>query len=132
MHPGGPFWVRRDAGAWSIPKGEYAQDEDPLAAARREFEEELGSAPPSGEPTDLGEIRQRSGKRVRAWALAGDFDATTATSNTFTMEWPPRSGRMTEFPEVDRAQWFSMAQARAMIVSAQEELLDRLEDLEGK
>jgi predicted NUDIX family NTP pyrophosphohydrolase len=132
VHPGGPFWVRRDAGAWSIPKGEYAQDEDPLAAARREFEEELGSAPPSGEPTDLGEIRQRSGKRVRAWALAGDFDATTATSNTFTMEWPPRSGRMTEFPEVDRAQWFPVAQARAMIVPAQEELLDRLEELEGK
>jgi predicted NUDIX family NTP pyrophosphohydrolase len=132
VHPGGPFWVRRDAGAWSIPKGEYAQDEDPLAAARREFEEELGGAPPSGEPTDLGEIRQRSGKRVRAWALAGDFDAATVTSNTFTMEWPPRSGRMTEFPEVDRAQWFSVAQARAMIIPAQEELLDRLEDLEGK
>jgi predicted NUDIX family NTP pyrophosphohydrolase len=124
--------VRRDTGAWSIPKGEYAQDEDPLAAARREFEEELGSAPPLGEPTDLGEIRQRSGKRVRAWALAGDFDATTATSNTFTMEWPPRSGRMMEFPEVDRAQWFPVAQARAMIVPAQEELLDRLEQLEGK
>jgi predicted NUDIX family NTP pyrophosphohydrolase len=132
VHPGGPFWVRRDAGAWSIPKGEYAQDEDPLAGARREFEEELGSAPPSGEPTDIGEIRQRSGKRVRAWALAGDFDAATATSNTFTMEWPPRSGRMTEFPEVDRAQWFSVAQARAMIIPAQEELLDRLEDLERK
>jgi predicted NUDIX family NTP pyrophosphohydrolase len=132
VHPGGPFWVRRDAGAWSIPKGEYAQDEHPLEAARREFEEELGSAPPSGEPTDLGEIRQRSGKRVRAWALAGDFDAAAATSNTFTMEWPPRSGQMTEFPEVDRAQWFSVAQARAMIVPAQEELLDRLEDLEGK
>lgn len=101
-----------------------------MAAARREFEEELGSAPPPGEPTDLGEIRQRSGKRVRAWALAGDFDAATATSNTFTMEWPPRSGRMTEFPEVDRAQWFSVAQARAMIIPAQEELLDRLADLE--
>jgi predicted NUDIX family NTP pyrophosphohydrolase len=132
VHPGGPFWVRRDTGAWSIPKGEYAQDEDPLAAARREFEEELGSAPPSGDPTELGEIRQRSGKRVRAWALAGDFDAETATSNTFTMEWPPHSGRMTEFPEVDRAQWFSVAQARARIVPAQEELLDRLEELEGK
>ncbi len=127
VHPGGPVWSRRDAGAWSIPKGEYEPGEDPLAAARREFEEELGTAAPGGEPVDLGEVRQKSGKRVRAWALAGDLDATAIHSNSFTMEWPPRSGRQQEFPEVDRAQWFGLAQAREKINPAQAELLDRLE-----
>jgi predicted NUDIX family NTP pyrophosphohydrolase len=128
VHPGGPFWAKRDQGAWSIPKGEYGPDEDPLAAARREFKEELGSAPPDGEALDLGEVRQSSGKLVRAWALAGDLDAGTISSNSFTMEWPPRSGRVTEFPEVDRAQWFSIDQARAKINPAQAELLGRLID----
>jgi predicted NUDIX family NTP pyrophosphohydrolase len=126
VHPGGPFWAKRDQGAWSIPKGEYGPDEDPLAAARREFEEELGSAPPDGEALDLGEVRQKSGKRVRAWAMAGDLDAGTISSNSFTMQWPPRSGTMREFPEVDRAQWFSTEEAKAKINPAQAELLDRL------
>jgi predicted NUDIX family NTP pyrophosphohydrolase len=126
VHPGGPIWARRDLGAWSIPKGEHAADEDSLAAARREFEEELGQRPPGGEPVDLGEIRQKSGKRVRAWALAGDLEASAISSNLFTMEWPPRSGQTAEFPEVDRAQWFSIEQARAKINPAQAELLDRL------
>jgi predicted NUDIX family NTP pyrophosphohydrolase len=126
VHPGGPFWVRRDAGAWSIPKGQYLPGEEPVAAARREFEEELGSPPPNGELTELGEVRLRSGKRVRAWALAGDLDATAITSNTFLVEWPPRSGQMQEFPEVDRAGWFGPAQAREKLNPAQAELIDRL------
>jgi predicted NUDIX family NTP pyrophosphohydrolase len=127
VHPGGPLWARKDAGAWSIPKGEFGEDEEPLSAARREFAEELGAPPPAGEPLALGEIRQRSGKRVHAWALAGDLDASTITSNTFELEWPPRSGRISEFPEVDRAQWFPPAEARERINPAQAELLDRLE-----
>jgi predicted NUDIX family NTP pyrophosphohydrolase len=129
VHPGGPLWAKKDLGAWSIPKGEHADDEDPLAAARREFTEELGSPPPEldgTEPIALGEIRQRSGKRVSAWAQAGDFDASRTASNTFTMEWPPRSGRAQEFPEVDRAEWFRIAEARRRINPAQAELLDRL------
>ncbi len=128
VHPGGPLWALRDAGAWSIPKGEYEDDEDPLVAARREFEEELGSAPPDGEARDLGEVRQKSGKRVRAWALAGDLDADRITSNTFELEWPPRSGRRIEIPEVDRAQWFTLEAAREKINPAQAALLDRLHD----
>jgi predicted NUDIX family NTP pyrophosphohydrolase len=126
VHPGGPLWARRDAGAWSIPKGEYGDDEDPLAAARREFAEELGTPAPAGEALDLGEIRQKSGKRVRAWALAGDLDADRARSNTFSMQWPPKSGRTQEFPEVDRAQWFGVHEAREKLNPAQVELLDRL------
>ena len=127
VHPGGPLWARRDAGAWSIPKGEYTNgSEDPLAAARREFEEELGSPPPDGDALDLGEIRQKSGKRVRAWALEGDLDASAITSNTVMIEWPPRSGRQLEIPEVDRAEWFSLADAREKINPAQVALLDRL------
>jgi predicted NUDIX family NTP pyrophosphohydrolase len=131
VHPGGPIWARRDAGAWSIPKGEYQAEEEPLAAARREFAEELGSAPPPGETIDLGEVRQRSGKRVRAWGLAGDLEADLIQSNTFTMQWPPRSGRLREFPEVDRAQWFTPEQATEKINPAQAELVGRLiEELE--
>ena len=130
VHPGGPFWTRRDAGAWSIPKGEYESEDDPLAAARREFEEELGSAPSAAEPLELGEVRQTSGKLVRAWALDGDLDATAAFSNTFTVEWPPRSGQMREFPEVDRADWFTLAAAREKINSAQAAFLDRLAEVE--
>ena len=134
VHPGGPAWSKRDLGAWSIPKGEYAEDEDPLAAARREFEEELGTpppAPPDAEAEDLGEIRQRSGKHVHAWAIAGDLDAGKITSNTFPFEWPPRSGRMIEVPEVDRAEWFGLGAAREKINAGQVPLLDRLEELLG-
>src|SRR2546421_10889234 len=111
VHPGGPMWSRRDAGAWSIPKGEYKDGEDPLLAARREFAEELGAAPPDGDGLDLGEIRQRSGKLVRGWALEADLDADQIKSNTCEIEWPPRSGRLIEIPEVDRAEWFPLALA---------------------
>jgi predicted NUDIX family NTP pyrophosphohydrolase len=126
VHPGGPFWAQRDEGAWSIPKGEHSSEEDPLLAARREFEEELGVAPPDGPAQDLGEIRQKGGKRVRAWALAGEFDPEAIVSNTFELEWPPRSGRRIEVPEVDRAEWFALDEARRRINQAQAELLDRL------
>jgi predicted NUDIX family NTP pyrophosphohydrolase len=128
VHPGGPFWARKDRGVWSIPKGEYEPREDPLAAARREFQEELGTAPPTGPTHDLGEIRQRAGKLVHAFGLEGDLDATAISSNTCEIEWPPRSGRAITIPEVDRAQWFALADAREMILPAQAELLDRLAD----
>jgi len=125
-HMGGPFWSRRDERAWSIPKGEYAADEDPLAAARREFAEELGHEPPGGEPIDLGTIVQSNRKRVRAWALEGDLDVSRISSNTFETEWPPHSGRRERFPEVDRAAWFPLDSARAKLVRGQDALLDRL------
>jgi len=125
-HMGGPFWQRKDAGAWSLPKGEYAQGEDALAAARREFAEELGSAPPSGQFIDLGEIRQSGGKRVRAWAAQGDLDADAIVSNTFEMEWPRGSGKTASFAEVDKAAWFPIEEARTKLVRAQAEFLDRL------
>jgi predicted NUDIX family NTP pyrophosphohydrolase len=131
VHPGGPVWAHRDAGAWSLPKGEYVDGEDPLAAARREFEEELGTAPPEGDPDDLGEIRQKSGKRVHAWAMAGDLDTAMVHSNTFLFEWPPRSGTTIEIPEVDRAEWFGLKAAREKINPGQVPLLDRLEQLLG-
>jgi predicted NUDIX family NTP pyrophosphohydrolase len=127
VHPGGPFWARKDAGAWSIPKGEYGDGEDPRACALREFEEELGAPPPPAEQlVELGTITQRGGKRVTAWAAEGDLDPDDIRSNTFTIEWPPRSGRMREFPEVDRAGWFSLEEAREKINPAQAGLLDRL------
>jgi predicted NUDIX family NTP pyrophosphohydrolase len=129
VHPGGPFWARRDRGAWSIPKGEYEPEEDPLSAARREFQEELGMPPPDGPVYDLGEIHQKSGKVVRAWALAGDLDVDAISSNTFEVEWPPRSGQIKEFPEVDRAGWFPLDVAREKLNPAQSALLDRLERL---
>jgi len=125
-HMGGPFWSRRDEHAWSIPKGEYAADEDPLAAARREFAEELGHEPPAGEPIDLGTIDQSNRKHVRAWAVEGDLDVSRIASNTFETEWPPRSGRRERFPEIDRAAWFSLDSARAKLVRGQDALLDRL------
>jgi predicted NUDIX family NTP pyrophosphohydrolase len=131
VHPGGPAWSNRDLGAWSIPKGEYTDGEDPLDAARREFEEELGTEPPEAAADDLGEIRQRSGKRVHGWAIAGDLDVTRAVSNSVEFEWPPRSGRMIEIPEVDRAEWFGLEAARAKINAGQVPLLDRLEQLLG-
>jgi len=128
VHPGGPLWAKKDEGAWSIPKGEIDADEDPLAAARREFEEELGS-PVSGEFIALEPIRQASGKVVHAWAVEGDFDPATLTSGTFSMEWPPRSGRMQDFPEVDRAEWFTIDEAKRKINKAQIALLDQLNSL---
>ncbi len=126
VHPGGPFWTNKDAGAWSIPKGEYGDDEDPQAAARRELAEELGSLPALGEPIDLGEVKQPGGKIVHAWAAEGDFDPATLHSNTFEMQWPPRSGQMQEFPEVDRAEWFTPDEAREKINPAQAAFIDRL------
>jgi len=125
-HPGGPYWAGKDQ--WTIPKGEYEDGEAPLEAARREFEEETGFSP-RGEFIDLGEITQRSGKRVRAWAFAGDADPATLKSNTCMIEWPPRSGREMEIPEVDRGAWFSIPNARKRIFHGQEKLLDRLIDL---
>jgi predicted NUDIX family NTP pyrophosphohydrolase len=130
VHPGGPVWAKRDLGAWSIPKGEYERDDDPLQAARREFEEELGSAAPAGEASDLGEVRQKSGKVVHAWALAGDLDVDAVQSNTLQFEWPPRSGKLIEIPEVDRAEWFKLDAAREKINPAQAALLDRLAERE--
>ena len=129
VHPGGPFWARKDAGAWSIPKGEYGDDEDPQACARREFEEETGTALPPGALADLGTARQRSGKVVTAWAAEGDLDADAIQSNTFEMQWPPRSGRMQAFPEVDRAGWFGLEAARDKLNPAQTAFLDRLHAL---
>lgn len=133
VHPGGPFWAKKDLGAWSIPKGEYEEGEDPRACALREFEEELGAPPPAGTLTELGTVRQAAGKRVTAWATQGDLDVTDVRSNTFTLEWPPRSGVMREFPEVDRAEWFPLAEARRRINPAQVAFLERLrEELEGE
>jgi predicted NUDIX family NTP pyrophosphohydrolase len=128
VHPGGPFWARKDAGVWSIPKGEYEDGEDPLACALREFEEETGTALPKGRLADLGEVTQKSGKLVTAWAAEGDLDADAVRSNTFTMEWPPRSGRTAEFPEIDRAAWFALDAAREKLNPAQAEFLDRLQE----
>jgi predicted NUDIX family NTP pyrophosphohydrolase len=126
VHPGGPFWRAKDLGAWSIPKGELAEGEEPEATARREFTEELGSAP-MGALHPLGKIRQRGGKQVEAFALEGDFDVDSLSGNSFEMEWPPRSGRLQSFPEVDRAQWFELPEARQKILAGQQLLLDRLE-----
>jgi predicted NUDIX family NTP pyrophosphohydrolase len=126
VHPGGPYWARRDDGAWSVPKGAIDEGEEPGAAARREFLEELGSPPPDGPAIDLGAIRQKAGKQVVAWALEGDLDADAITSMTFEVEWPPRSGRMRTFPEVDRAGWFGVEAAREKLLEAQRPLLDRL------
>lgn len=128
VHPGGPFWQKRDEGAWSIPKGEFAETEVGIQVARREFLEELGSAAPSGEPTSLGEVRQTGGKIVHAWALPGDLDVTRITSNTFEIEWPPHSGRVQQFPEVDRAGWFDVDTARRKLIPAQRAFIDRLEE----
>lgn len=125
-HMGGPFWARKDAAAWSIPKGEYEPGEDALAAARREFTEELGSPPPPGDTLDLGAVRQSGGKVVTVWATEGDFDAATAVSNTFELEWPRGSGRLQSFPEIDRAAWFAIDVARDKLVRGQLAFLDRL------
>ena len=128
VHPGGPFWASRDRGSWSIPKGEPGPGEEPLEAARREFEEETGLAP-TGPFQPLAPVRQRGGKEVVAWFFPGDCDAAALRSTTFTVEWPPRSGRRVEFPEVDRASWFTLAAAREKILAGQVPLLDQLERL---
>ena len=131
VHPGGPFWAKKDLGAWSIPKGECGSDEDPLDTARRELEEETGIRP-GGPLVPLASVRHPSGKEVLAWAAEGDADPTTIRSNTFVMEWPPRSGRKAEFPEVDRAGWFAIEVARQKIVKGQIALLDQLEQILGR
>jgi predicted NUDIX family NTP pyrophosphohydrolase len=125
-HMGGPFFTRRQAGAWTVPKGEYAPDEPAWEAARREFREELGVAPPDGEAVPLGEVRQTGGKIVTVWAVEGDLDPETIAPGTFSMEWPPKSGRTQEFPELDRVRWFGLDAARTVIVTAQTAFLDRL------
>jgi predicted NUDIX family NTP pyrophosphohydrolase len=128
VHPGGPFWAKKDEGAWSIPKGEYNLGEEPLSVAEREFEEEMGQTPPVGTRRDLGELDQSSAKRVHAWATEGDVDAQHITSNTFDIEWPPKSGTVVSFPEVDRAAWFSILEARVKLLPGQVGFLDRLID----
>jgi predicted NUDIX family NTP pyrophosphohydrolase len=125
-HPGGPFWASKDAGSWSIPKGEYGEDEDALVAAKREFAEELGSAPPSRPFLDLGAIKQPSRKVIAAFAVEGDFDPATLASNRFELEWPPRSGRAQSFAEIDAAQWLTPSEAREKIQPGQAEFIDRL------
>jgi predicted NUDIX family NTP pyrophosphohydrolase len=130
-HMGGPFWARRDAGAWSVPKGELEPDEDAESAARREFTEELGLPVPAGSLIELGEVRQKNGKLVTAWALEGDLDPADVVPGTFELEWPRGSGRLQQFPEIDRVAWLPVETARAKIVQAQQEFLDRLHALIG-
>jgi predicted NUDIX family NTP pyrophosphohydrolase len=125
-HPGGPFFAKKDDGSWSVLKGEIEPGEDPYAVARREFEEESGSAPPNGDALSLGDIQQRGGKLVTAWALEGDLDPATAASNTFEMEWPPHSGNVAAFPEIDRVEWFDLAEAARRLKPAQVPFLERL------
>ena len=127
VHPGGPLFTNKDAGWWSIPKGEYHEGEDPMAAAVRELQEETGAVVGTGDLTPLGTVRQRGGKVVAAWCAEADFDVTTLVSNTFDLEWPPGSGRFQETPEIDRAEWFAPAEARAKLNPAQAEFVDRLE-----
>ena len=130
-HMGGPFFARRDAGAWTVPKGEYEPGEPAWEAARREFREELGLPPPGGKAVPLGEVRQTGGKIVTAWAVEADLDPATIEPGTFTMEWPPKSGHLQEFPELDRVRWFRLDRARDVIVKAQAEFLDRLVEHSG-
>ena len=129
VHPGGPFWQKRDDGVWSIPKGELAEDERGIDVARREFQEELCMPAPPGDGTALGTVRQAGGKIVAAWAVPGDLDERRSTSNTFEVEWPPHSGKMQRFPEVDRAAWFDPDAARRKLLPAQRAFIDRLEEL---
>ena len=131
VHPGGPFWAKKDEGAWSIPKGELNPEEDPLNVAHREFLEEIGQASPEGPRVSLGEVTQSGGKRVSAWAVEGDLDVSAATSNTFELEWPRGSGVVRTYPEVDRVEWTSMAMARVRLLKGQRPFLDRLVELLG-
>lgn len=130
VHPGGPFWARKDAGAWSIPKGEYEDGADPLEAAKREFFEETGS-PIAGRFVALTPLKQHSGKLVHAWTVEGEIDATSVTSNTFSMEWPPHSGTQQEFPEVDKGEWFTIPVAREKLLAGQHGFLDELQKMPG-
>ncbi|MFF4117389.1 NUDIX domain-containing protein [Streptomyces sp. NPDC001714] len=130
-HMGGPYFAKKDAGAWTVPKGEYEPSEPAWEAARREFQEELGLAPPDGEAIELGEVRQANGKIVTAWAIEADLDPAAIAPGTFVMEWPPRSGRIQEFPELDRVAWLPPDRAREVIVSAQAAFLDRLAEHSG-
>ncbi|MGV4982155.1 NUDIX domain-containing protein [Streptomyces sp. NPDC001709] len=125
-HMGGPLWAKKDAGAWTVPKGEYESDEPAWEAARREFREELGLAPPDGEAVPLGEVTQRNGKIVTVWAVEADLDLAGFAPGSFTMQWPPRSGRLQEFPELDRVEWLGLDRARELIITAQTAFLDRL------
>lgn len=129
VHPGGPFWAKKDLGAWSVPKGEFDTGENPLVAAMREFEEEIGQKLPDGIYRPLGAVRQKSGKTVCAWALEYSIDASTITSNTVFVEWPPRSGKQLEIPEIDRAEWFSVEKAKTKINPAQAAFVERLDSL---
>ena len=126
VHPGGPFWSKKDDGAWFVPKGELEPEEEPFAAARREFEEELGSAPPPGAALALGTVKNKSGKLIYAWALEGELDVASVKSNTFELEWPPKSGKIRKFPEVDRASFFSLAAAATKMSPAELPFLERL------
>lgn len=132
VHPGGPFWQKRDDGAWTIPKGEFDDDEDPLTAAKREFEEETGTAPPDGEFIPLEPVKQPSGKIVYAWAINGEFDPAKLRSNMFPMEWPPHTGRLEQFPEIDRAAWLRPEIAKRKILKGQVPFIDQLLMLAGK
>jgi predicted NUDIX family NTP pyrophosphohydrolase len=129
VHPGGPFWAKKDEGAWFIPKGEIEADEAPLAAALREFTEELGMSPPPGDPLDLGSVKNKGGKLIQAWGLCGDLDLSSFRSNTFSLEWPPRSGKQRDFPEVDRARYFALEAARVKMHPAELPLVERLVQL---
>jgi len=131
-HMGGPYWARKDAGAWSVPKGEYDDEEQPLAAARREFEEELGLPPPDGSLLELGTATQSSGKVVVVWAVEGDLDPADVVPGTFEMEWPPGTGRIAVFPEIDRAAWFGLGAAREALVAGQRPFVDRLAERLGR
>ena len=130
-HPGGPFWAKKDDGAWSIPKGEYVEGEDPWLAAQREFEEELGKPPPDGPRVDFAPLKQPSGKVITAFAVRGDLDLNGTVSNTFTLEWPKGSGNVREYPEIDRVGWFCVPEARSKLLKGQRPLLDRLMDVVG-
>jgi len=130
VHPGGPFWAKKDEGAWSIPKGEFEASEDPIEAARREFQEETGFAL-TGNYLPLSPLRQPGGKIIYAWAIEGDFDVSNLKSNTFSLEWPPKSGQHREFPEIDRASWFPLEEARRKILKGQEPFLSEIEEKLG-
>ncbi|MEU9478680.1 NUDIX domain-containing protein [Streptomyces sp. NPDC048191] len=130
-HMGGPLWAKKDAGAWTVPKGEYGPDEPAWEAARREFQEELGLTPPDGRAVPLGEVAQKNGKVVTAWAVEADPDLSGFRPGTFTMEWPPRSGRVREFPELDRVEWLGLDRARGLVITAQAAFLDRLAEHSG-
>lgn len=128
VHPGGPFWVKKDVGAWSLPKGEFAKGDTALVTAKREFEKEIGQPLPAGDLLPLLPVKQADGKVIYAWALEGDIDIAQLKSNTFTMEWPPKSGKLQAFPEVDRAEWFTMSIAKSKIIPGQADLLDELRE----